>query len=49
VASIDPLERALQLMVEDEVTHLIVLERHTGRPIGVLSTLDVASALAGAA
>jgi CBS domain-containing protein len=47
VSSIDPLERALQLMVEHEVTHVIVVERHSGRPIGVLSTLDVARALAG--
>lgn len=47
VTSVEPLERALQLMVEDEVTHVIVVERHTGRPIGVLSTLDVARALAG--
>lgn len=46
VASVEPLERALQLMVEDEVTHVIVVERHAGRPIGVLSTLDVARAIA---
>jgi CBS domain-containing protein len=49
VSSIDPLERALQLMTEHEVTHVIVVERHSGRPIGVLSTLDVARALAGTA
>jgi CBS domain-containing protein len=49
VSSVDPLERAMQLMVENEVTHVIVVERHSGRPIGVLSTLDVARALAGAA
>jgi CBS domain-containing protein len=47
VSSVDPLDRALQLMVEHEVTHVIVVERHSGRPIGVLSTLDVARALAG--
>jgi hypothetical protein len=34
-------------MVEHEVAHLIVVERHSRRPIGVLSTLDVARALAG--
>jgi CBS domain-containing protein len=45
--SADPLERAMQLMTEHEVTHVIVVERHSGRPIGVLSTLDVARALAG--
>ena len=48
VTTVDPLARAMQLMVEHEVTHLIVVERHSGRPIGVLSTLDVARALAGA-
>lgn len=47
VATADPLERAIQLMVEHEVSHLIVAERHSGRPLGVLSTLDVARALAG--
>jgi CBS domain-containing protein len=45
VFSSDPLERAMQLMAEHEVTHVIVVERHSGRPIGVLSTLDVARAL----
>jgi CBS domain-containing protein len=45
VFSVDPLERAMQLMTEHEVTHVIVVERHAGRPIGVLSTLDVARAL----
>ena len=34
-------------MVEHEISHLIVVEPHTARPIGVLSTLDVARALAG--
>ena len=47
VASSESLERAVQLMVEHEVTHLIVVERHAERPVGVLSTLDVARALAG--
>ena len=49
VPSVDPLERAMQLMTDHEVTHVIVVERHSGRPIGVLSTLDVAHALAGVA
>jgi CBS domain-containing protein len=49
VTTVDPLERALQMMVENEVAHLIVIERHSKRPIGVLSTLDVARAVAGAA
>ena len=47
VTTIDPLTRAMQLMTEHEVTHVIVIERHSGRPIGVLSTLDCARALAG--
>ena len=41
------LESAVRLMVEHEVTHLIVVERHSRRPIGVVSTLDIAGALAG--
>ncbi len=45
--SSDSLEQAVQLMVEHEVTHLVVVERRSHRPIGVLSTLDVARALAG--
>jgi CBS domain-containing protein len=49
VSSVDPLARAMQLMTEHEVTHVIVVERHSGRPIGVLSTLDVARAVAGLA
>jgi CBS domain-containing protein len=46
VASRESLARAVQLMVEHEVAHLIVVEQHTKRPIGVLSTLDVARVLA---
>ena len=47
VATSDELERAAQLMVEHEVSHLIVIERRSTRPIGVISTLDIARALAG--
>jgi len=47
IASREPLAQAVQLMIENEVSHLIVVERHSRRPIGVLSTLDVARALAG--
>ena len=47
VATADELARAAQLMVEHDVSHLIAIERHSGRPVGVLSTLDVARALAG--
>ena len=34
-------------MVDRDVSHLIVIESRSARPIGVLSTLDVARALAG--
>ena len=43
----ETLARAAQLMSEHETTHLVVADRRSGRPIGVLSTLDVARALAG--
>jgi CBS domain-containing protein len=49
VTTVDPLPHAMQLMMEHEVAHVIVTERHSGRPLGVLSTLDVARALAGVA
>ena len=47
VGSSEPLGRAAQLMVEHEVSHVVVIERHSLRPIGVVSTLDVARALSG--
>ena len=47
VGSSEPLGRAAQLMVEHEVSHVVAIERHSLRPIGVVSTLDVARALAG--
>jgi CBS domain-containing protein len=47
VATVDPLERAVQLMVEHEVSRPIVVEQRSMRPIGVVSTLDIARALAG--
>lgn len=42
----DSLERAAQLMMETGSTHLAVVARTTGRPVGVLSTLDIARAVA---
>ena len=48
VTTIDPLDHALELMAEHGASHLIVVERRSTRPIGVVSTLDVARALAGA-
>ena len=43
----DTLEHAAQLMAEHQSTHAIVVDPVTGRPIGILSTLDVARFLAG--
>ncbi len=40
----ESLERAAQLMAENEVTHVVVISGD--RPIGVLSSLDVAASLA---
>jgi CBS domain-containing protein len=47
VATTEELGHAAQLMIEHGVSHLIVVEPHSDRPIGVLSTLDVARGLAG--
>jgi CBS domain-containing protein len=41
----DTLLHAAQLMSEHEVTHLVVADHGSARPIGVLSTLDLARAL----
>jgi CBS domain-containing protein len=48
VTTVEPLAKAVQLMVEHEISHLVVVERRSGKPVGVMSTLDVARALAGA-
>ena len=47
VSSSNDLDAVAHLMVERDVSHVVVVERHTKRPVGVLSTLDVARALAG--
>lgn len=39
-----PLDEAVRLMAEHDTAHLVVAER--GRPVGILSTLDVAGVLA---
>jgi len=46
VSSIDTLERAAQLMHERRERHLVVLDPASRAPVGVLSTLDVADAIA---
>jgi CBS domain-containing protein len=45
VSPAETLARAAQLMAEHEVAHLIVVQAENGHPLGVLSTLDVASVL----
>jgi CBS domain-containing protein len=47
VATADELAHAAQVMTEHDLSHLIVVEPNSARPIGVLSTLDVVRALAG--
>lgn len=42
----ETLERAAQLMTEHSTSHLIVVDREQQRPLGVLSTLDIAAPLA---
>jgi CBS domain-containing protein len=46
VSADDSLHRAAQLMAEHAVTHLVVQDAADGHPIGVLSTLDLATVLA---
>ncbi|HEX5308991.1 MAG TPA: CBS domain-containing protein [Solirubrobacteraceae bacterium] len=46
IAPEDDVHRAAQLMSEHECSHLVVADPNVGRPVGVLSSLDVARALA---
>jgi CBS domain-containing protein len=47
VAGDETLRRAAQMMVEHELTHLVVVNPSTKQPVGVLSTLDVGAVLGG--
>ncbi len=47
VGATEELSRAARLMLDHGVSHLLVLDPLSGAPVGVLSTLDVARALAG--
>jgi len=47
VSADEPLRNAAQLMSEHGVSHLLVVEGAGGYPVGVLSTLDVATVYAG--
>jgi CBS domain-containing protein len=49
IAANEPLSTATHLMAEHEVTHLIVLDPGSRRPVGVLSTIDLVTAYARAA
>jgi CBS domain-containing protein len=46
VAADEPLERAAQLMSAHQVGHLIAVDPDTGRPVGVISALGLASVVA---
>lgn len=46
VRSDDTLVHAAQLMAEHDAAHLVVVHAVTGKPTGVVSTLDVAGVLA---
>ena len=41
-----PLRQAGEAMLRNRVSHLVVTDAQAGRPIGILSTLDVAGVLA---
>lgn len=49
VTASQSLAAAARLMVDHEVTHLIVIDPGTGHPSGVVSSLDVTAAYAGRA
>ena len=42
----DALERAAELMVDNSLSHLCVVDAVTRRPVGVLSTIDIARVIA---
>jgi CBS domain-containing protein len=46
IAPDETLERAAQVMTEHAAGHLVVVDPATVRPVGVISTLDIAAALA---
>ena len=47
VTPTETLERAAQLMTEHSTSHLVVVDVELLKPVGVISTLDIAAALAG--
>ncbi len=49
VSDEDSVARAVHLMHEHRVSHLVVVAASSGRPVGVLSSLDVAAVLTSVA
>jgi CBS domain-containing protein len=50
ILTVDPretVERVAGMMAAHDISHVIVVSHETGEPVGVVSTLDVAGALAG--
>ena len=50
ILTVDPretVERVATMMADHDVSHVIVVSHETGEPVGVISTLDIAGALAG--
>jgi CBS domain-containing protein len=47
IAQDEPLDLAARLMREHAVAHLVVVDPATDEPLGILSTLDIAAAIAG--
>jgi len=48
VSAAEPLDHAARLMIEHHVSHLVVLHEAGGYPVGIISTLDIASAYGSA-
>lgn len=48
VAAEDELNQVVRLMSDQGASHVVVTDRARERPVGVISTLDVIEALAGA-
>lgn len=46
VAADDSLQHAARLMAEHGISHLVVIQPHSGHPVGVLSALDLAGVMA---
>jgi CBS domain-containing protein len=46
VSADDKLAHAAHLMAERGLSHVVVVQPHSGQPVGVLSTLDLAGVLA---